>query len=433
MKLLYILGAYKPNASANGICSDNVIQALAQAGYDITVLCNRYADVQDFSVEPNGVKVYRIKQRLFLRLQDWVLANKASHPMGSKMVSLIASIINKAQLFVMSSQWPLISPGYTRNFYKKAKQLHEKEKFDIVVGVYKPFDALLAAHKLKKDYPDLLFVPYYLDALAGGWGPNSWSEKRTSRATQKWEYQFNSNADLIVSMNSSKHYHETRWTYPTESFNRKYLDVPMLLPAYKAEKTEKGKRKVALFAGNLSYPRRNPIPLLEIFKTVCNELDMELVFAGACNNTAIFSPYINATGGRIKVLGQLSHDKVTDLEGQADYLINIGSENPYTIPGKIFEYIRFNKPIISTFCIDDEPSIEYLKKYQNAFFADERKPFEATARALIKFLTQEEMANSNIDCSTVFYTNTPRAFVDLLNEFTQQGEVHDELFSKRKG
>ena len=46
----------------------------------------------------------------------------------------------------------------------------------------------------------------------------------------------------------------------------------------------------------------------------------------------------------------------------ASFLVNIGSINPNTVPGKIFEYFAYNKPILSTYSIVDEPSINYLKK-----------------------------------------------------------------------
>ena len=104
------------------------------------------------------------------------------------------------------------------------------------------------------------------------------------------------------------------------------------------------------------------------------------------------------------------------MEQKADCLINIGSTNPYTISGKIFEYMTFLKPIISTFSIEDEPSIKYLEKYKPVLFVDEKDDWQHSANEIIKFLDNGEQ--SKIDDDTLkklFYNNTPEAFIDVID------------------
>ena len=69
MRFLYILGAYKPKASANGICSENIIEQLIKGGHSVTVISNAARGVPEYSVQPDGVEVYSVKQRLYLRLK----------------------------------------------------------------------------------------------------------------------------------------------------------------------------------------------------------------------------------------------------------------------------------------------------------------------------------------------------------------------------
>lgn len=418
MKILFLMGMYHPRYSANGLCCKNVVDECIAKGWDVSCVVNSFNGNKN-EYELGGAKIYPIKPRLSYRISEWC----EIHPNSklNKGLRVCATIINKVQLGLRAYFWPYISPAYTRAFYRKAKALHKKEKFDVVVAAYTPIDSLYAGYKLKLDFPNVKFVAYYLDALAGGWGPMKWSKDKREKKLCYWENRIAEKADALISMESSRHYHKESPISQKFSAKRFFLDVPMMLsPIYSNEANEK---KFALFAGNISYPRRNPIPLLEIFTEICNELDMELVFVGACNNETIFKPYIKETNGKIRLLGQKSHEQTLELEKNATFLVNIGSENPYTIPCKIFEYMRFRKPIISTYSIDNEPSLQYLKKYGYAHFVDERKEVSLSSAELKSFIMGVDNMHIPEDfCQQMFYNNTPRAFVEIVKKIAEDNE-----------
>jgi len=125
--------------------------------------------------------------------------------------------------------------------------------------------------------------------------------------------------------------------------------------------------------------------------------------------------------GRIKHLGLMDHGSVLEMEKNAEYLVNIGNENPNLIPSKIFEYMRFGKPIISTYRTDNDTSLEPLKKYGNACFIDERLPAEDNARTLLDFINSENKKPiSPEEMQKEFYLNTPTAFVDVINSLKEK-------------
>ena len=412
-KILFMLGMYHPQYSANGISCKNVIDECVNSGYDVSCVVNDYYGEKKEDVI-DGAKIYRIKHRLFDRVIQWCDRNK-----GKSYVPVIkkfAYIVNKLKFLIMSPMWPFVAPLYSYRFYKKAKTLHCKEHFDTVVCVYTPFDAVMAGCMLKKKYPEIRFIPYYLDAFAGGWGPNVWSDEKRERRTRKWENFIDKNADLVISMASSRKYHEDNPLEMIEPYKRKFLDVPLMRDINKTENKDKETAtKTLLFAGGLSYPRRDPRPILEVLSEVCVESDTEAIFLGECNKPSIFEPYCEKSGGKIKYLGQQPHSTVLEMGEKADCFINIGSRNPFTISGKIFEYMSFGKPIISTYYIENEPSKEYLEKYGFALLIDEKKDVEESANEVKKFLSEigEKEFDSKI-LNDIFYENTPKAFVDLL-------------------
>ncbi|MFY9382352.1 MAG: hypothetical protein WAO54_09110, partial [Eubacteriales bacterium] len=52
-----------------------------------------------------------------------------------------------------------------------AEQLHRKERFDCIVGVFRPFSGVSAAIGMKKKYPGVICGAYYLDLISGAAKP----------------------------------------------------------------------------------------------------------------------------------------------------------------------------------------------------------------------------------------------------------------------
>lgn len=414
--ILFMAGMYYPRSSANGVCSKNVVDELIRQGYNVTCIVNSDSTRKNEEYI-DGAHIYRVKPRLSYRLQEWCHYN--SHSKLRKVVETFAWIVNKIQLLIMSPFWPYISPLCTLRFYKKAKRLCRETEFSFLISVYTPMDTLYAGYLIKKKYPSISFVPYYLDALAGGWGPKMWSKKKIDRRTRLVETKINEVSNLVISMKSSEIYHQFAPLTDENSFRRIFLDVPTFI-IEKREIVENIKMSHCdsinvLFIGSIRFPHRDPRPLLKHFAILCQNNNIELNFIGTHNCPEIFSEYEKKSDGKIKHLGQFSHDDAMEKLKRADFLVNIGSTNPNTITCKIFEYMQFHKPIISTFTIENEPSIPYLKKYGCYFLLDERpnKNFDVINNQLLSYiLSKPKVEDKNY--SKIFYLNTPTAFVDTI-------------------
>lgn len=412
-KILFLLGKYFPKSSANGVCCKNIVDECKRQGMDITCVIN--GDV----TRPNhefidGVEVFRIAPRLYYRMLDWCEYNPKSK--WVKILKRIAGLLNKVQLGIMSSFWPFVSPMYTYRFYRQGKKLLEHGDYSILVAAYTPIDSAYAGYLLKKKFPSIKYVPYYLDALAGGWGPSRWSKKRIEKHTRRWETKLNSAADVVISMQSAMNYHKNN---PLTSVNRIFLDVPTFVlsntqPAI--ERTDRDK-VIALYAGSINYPQRNPVPLLEAFASFDPKYGIQFHLVGPCNCVDLIEKYTELTNGRIRYLGSMSHDEVLKEESEADFLINLGVSNPNTIPCKIFEYMQFRKPIIASKSIDDEAALPYLKQYGSSFIFDEREDTQKSHNDLLQYIRSNPKI-AELDYSKVFYKNTPQAFCDIIRQLT---------------
>ena len=263
----------------------------------------------------------------------------------------------------------------------------------------------------------MTFAVYYLDALAGGWGPSIWSQEKIDRQTRKYEEIIDLYADVVISMESSRTYHNLHPLSWEIERKREYLDVPLLSPCEKVtEEVEKNEEYTFLFAGGLFYPNRDPEPILKMMTEVCERKGARAIFLGETNVPELFEKYEKESDGRISYKGKVSHNEVSRYEKSADCLINIGSTNPSTVTGKIFEYMSCLKPIISTYSIDNEPSLEYLNKYGYALLIDERGDLSQNIERIIEFIDSvEEVPYEYEQLEEMFSPNSAKAFKRVLN------------------
>ncbi len=415
-KVLFLLGMYQPRASANGICCEQVIKKLIESGYEVYCVVNaEYYSPEQESYD--GVQIHRIKPRLTYRINEWCEYNRGTKL--SIMLSSISGLMSKFKNILSAPFWPLVSPLYTYRFYNKAKKLHKGHTFDAVVSVYTPRDSLIAGHLLKRKFPELKYIPYFLDSLSGGWGPRYFSPKYIIKRGQKWEKRLLQNADIIVAMKSSEEHHK-KYNSNSKYFNKiKFLDIPLMAEQkYQPTKVsllDKSKINI-VYIGSIPYPIRNPQYILSIFEKL-NQEDVVITFVGRNNCENMFLKTQQRLGNRLKIIDNVPHQTAITIAHEADILINIGSTNASMIPCKIFEYMSVGKPIISTYSIDDEPSIPYLEKYPHTLLLDERIVDDKNVLLKLKeFINTNKNSRCKYDLlKKDFYDNTPEAFVKMLD------------------
>ncbi len=415
MKILFILGAYKPRASANGLCASNVIEHLKRQGHTVTVLANHTIGCDQHEIE-NGMEVYRVKQRLSLRLKEYGTVFADRRPITARLASGLAAVINKLQLFIMSPVWPRVSLGTIRRFKSAAMALQKQYDFDAVVSVYTPIETLLAGYELKKAYPKIKYIPYFLDSLSGGYGPRYFTQKRIIHRGLRIEKQIFPQADMIVAMKSSQ---EHQLKYNGE-YREKivFLDIPMLTRAEELPNFPVPKQKPYkfLFVGSISRNIRDPKTLIDALACMDNG-DIVCEFVGNIDCIEAFSGLKQIMGERLIFTGYIHHDQLAEKIAGANVLLNVGNLISTMVPSKIFEYMSYLKPVISTYDIEDEPSAKYLSQYPLALLLSGKDKPESNAQKIVEFL--ENIQSKQVDYKTLedqFYLNTPKAFVEALEK-----------------
>lgn len=403
--------------SANGHCIKNIMKVLTQDGHQVFCITNR-EHKEESCYEIDGVKYFSVKPRFVYVLSSYIERENIS-VFKKRSLKKIIAFLTKAKQLLFLGVWPWLSPCYTNRIYKALKALYLQEGADCVVPVYTQIDTLIAAKKLKKHYPNICYIPYFLDSLSGGYGLTLFTKKQTIKKGLRWERKLLNNANQIVMMQSSKSHHEVYSVNQPYYQRIQYFDLP-LLSETKVDVcllNLNQNKKNLLYVGTLPHGIRSPKYFLETIRLL-KGADWEFYFIGT-EDCQILNE-VAKLDGRIHVLGKIPREMALCYEMQANVLVNIGNTNPNMTPSKIFEYMSMGKPIISTKPIKNEPSLPYLSKYPKVLLLDENAlpPKEAAEQI-------EAFCNTlhNVGFETVrnlFYQNTPNAFAHFLENIKEE-------------
>lgn len=417
MKYLFIV---TESLSANGICTQAVMERLAQ-NHEVFCITNREWGIpEDF--EKNGIHYRTVRPR-------WVYAigsmlTRREMPAGKKKLwQKIQYLMDRAKLVLSLGCWPLLSPAYARRIEHAARRLCLETDIGCIVPIYTQIDALIAASRIKKDHPYIFYIPYFLDSLSGGYGLRLFTPEQTRAKGLAWERRLLPCADRIIAMESSRDHHERCSAGECYYERIAYFDLPLLRrdPPAAGEPLMEREKCNLVYVGTLPGGIRSPEYLLKVFGRL-EGAQYQFWFVGT-SDCAVLNAAA-ARDPRIHVVGRCPHALALRYEAQADVLVNIGNTNPNMTPSKIFEYLSFGKPILSTMAVAGEPSRRYLEQYPLALVLDENgADIARTAGQVAAFL--ERCGGQTADpewIRTTYYRNTPDALASFLEELDRSRE-----------
>ncbi|MEK6553014.1 MAG: glycosyltransferase, partial [Bacteroidota bacterium] len=260
--------------------------------------------------------------------------------MPQEFLRKILSRISKA-IFIPDNK-----KSWARKAYKVAKELLQKEKFDIIYVTIPPFSSFVYAAKLKKEFGIPLFVDY-----RDLWFGNHFAFYPTlyhRYKHKKLEYKSLRLADKVIAINR-KIKEKLLLTYPFLSFNDVMIIPHGFDPAdfeYNKDKVEQSQKMRLTYAG-IFYENITPEYFLKAFKQLSIErpdiaANIELEFIGHLrkeNNRLISELGINEF---VRDHGYLDHNETVKRLKASDVLwMMIGNiQNADTIStSKLYEYI----------------------------------------------------------------------------------------------
>ena len=373
MKYIFLVGDI--HSSATSICGYKVCKELSLRGNTIYVVSVGQEEKTAVSLDGKLV-TYELSPRLFFRV---VYRFRQSKNVFLRLLSSFFLLVNR--ILIQIKTIVSIKPWLSReNLYEKKVReiISEVGKVDIIIAMVQPLESLIAANKIWKDFK-IPYSAYMLDAIYGNNGvrflPNSIYKRKSLYFENKYLsdaksiYMVETMADLYSKLNRN------RYTYIN---NIHYVGIPLLAPV-SINLTDKKTLLVdsgisILFVGTMPKRIRDPHFTIKLMEGLAS-WKVNFYIIGRSDHMSEINRAINRSSN-IKFLGYVPHDKILHYLKEADILLNIGNSFANMIPSKIFEYMSYGKPIISTSKIPNDPCKKYLGHYEKSIVINEYEPLE---------------------------------------------------------
>jgi len=259
------------------------------------------------------------------------------------------SAIEKLMLYIRGNFFiPDARVGWVKPSAAFLKKYISENPVEVVVTSGPPHSLHLIGMQLKKE----LGVPWLAD-FRDPWTTIHYhaSLRLTTKSQKKHkqlEAQVLQTADCVtVTSPTTKKEFEVITTRPvhvvTNGFERKEIIIPNLDTSF----------SIAHIGSLLS--ERNPIVLWEILNELACEVEgfsdaLEIVLAGVIGEEILKSISNFGLSQNLRNVGYVSHQEALQLQHNAQLLLLLEIDSPETraiIPGKLFEYIRAERPIIA--------------------------------------------------------------------------------------
>lgn len=361
---------WSPHKSANSICVEKLVGSLSSR-YEVKVIA---VDGSDAPNSPSAVAVGDISINRLLRKTE-------QRPFANRMVK----IAYKAVVASHVPRYPLRSMEWAGRYEQACREMLVSGGVEIVVATCFPGECLEAAIRLKRDFPSVRFVAYFLDEVAAGMYRKGAAMRRvTERAAVRFEKRVIGALDGALFLSGAKGL--VGQNHPEAVKKIAYVDVPLMTKdtvSHRFTLDESGAPTI-LYAGTLADPDRNPTRFIEALLPDGATGGIRLKFAG---DTA----GLLEDEDRADKLGFLTPDACDAEMEQSTALLSIGNRDPNLVPSKLFKYMSLGKPIIHLRRGERDSCLPYLDRYPLALVVDDdQEGFEKVVLGFLSSLPEKD-------------------------------------------
>ena len=411
-KVLFILGNFFPEPSANSICGMEIMQQLVSEGCEVHCIANRFSGMNSHELL-HGVNIHRIPVPVKYDLVKKY--NKSNKPFKKLLLRIALKMSNIYHLAASALYFPFPSLWFCLAMRKKTKLLIKNHGIDTVICVNQPMASLYVGIQLKKATQQVNWIAYLLDPITNGFQHPWLSKSKADRKLRVLQEKVLSAFDLVIAQNEHKKLFLSAENTPNKA-KIYYLGAPLLAEKNVAPTKLDTEKKIVIYAGGLS-STRSPEYIAKVFRYV-----QSAVLHIYTSNQSSWIKEIVVGSENIVLHSAIDRTELLSIMKGADALLSIGNTQSEYAPSKIIECISFGKPLIATYRTNEDTCRSYMEKYPCGLYLDERRETVEDAAARIDAMlnsTTSEVVFSKIE--EIYWDNTPQAFVDVVKKTEENG------------
>lgn len=408
MKILIICGLY--GRSTNGMLEETFSRELKKHNHDVYVVGMTEVD-QFHDVNIDGVHTFGVKVPWFHNFNE---------KYGGKRNTInrfFFQTIRVLRNLLIAPLFPNVNPWRSRKVWNFSKEIIEKEKIDVVIGTFQPYEAIYSAIKLKQHYKEKIkVVSYHLDLLM-----NPDNNEKSIVAWKKWfahravrrELKY---VDGMMLPESAK-------VLNIQSNKIEYVGFPVYIVEHPVIKTPDVFMKDNInivYCGSLNVLNRNPLNALRILNEIGSVKGRKIAIHiwGSISDEELKREIQSIAC--VKYYGSIGSIMVPALLVRADFLLNISNKITYNmIPSKIFQQLAAHRPILNFVTHPEDFSVRYFEQCGYALRVNEYEDnYEGQRGKVFDYI--DNYLNRNIEFDDSLYEiNTPEYIVKTVERITK--------------
>lgn len=427
-RVLFIMQSYPSERSANVDCDEKIINELKKNS-DIEIYCLTYRyNFQPLSDEYEGFSVFRFEKGLFFDMYSWARHHERS--LAGRLLLKIHRLLFITKAIILVPFYPYIEPVGMNQCANAAIKLYEKKHFDLVFADHRGLDTLYAGKRLKDLHPEIKYIAMMWDPIVGKNKSKHVSESFHERRSHKVQDRLISSADMIIMLDSVKDmYAQSAHSY--SYYNRiRFCSIPGIIKPEEptgvvsddiAEVFCQHKYNI-VFTGLITADR-NPAQFIDILDSCIFADKINVVFFCSMNNAAIIEN-VQTQHVSIRIHDYVNKQMLNSVYHMADAFLNLGGNEAKMIPSKLFNYLSYGKPIISTYIVDNDLSAKQLREYPLSCCIDLRTEKEHNVGKLNCFIEEKMSQSLEFDAiQSIYRDSTPSVYAHLIQEQIYEDKI----------
>lgn len=430
-KVLFIMQSYPSERSANVDCDEKIINELRKHS-DIEIYCLTYRyNYQPLKSQYDGFTVYRYKKGVLFDLYSW--ARHHENIIIGRVLLKIFRFLLLAKELILVPFYPYIEPLGMRQCVTAAIDLHKKIHFDLVFADHNGIDTLYAGKKLKEKFPEIRFIAMMWDPILGKNKPKYVSSQYHTQRCLKAQNNLIYSADLIIMLDSVKDLY-VRHSHQFDYFERiRFCSIPGIirpedstnqLPEDVVKLFEQNKYNI-VYTGLITVDR-NPLQLIKILDLSEFSNRINIVFFCSKDGEDIIKT-IQPNEVTIRIHNYVDKSVLRGVYNRANCFLNLGGSEANMVPSKLFNYLSYGKPIISTYIVEEDPSAKCLRSYPLACCVNLKTDIMDNLKQVNDFIDHKMTQSYEFEKIKKLYRNsTPSIYTDLIIEQMREVDLNGQ-------
>ena len=425
MRFLLITKEYPPIPDASGTIVYHLCSELKKKGHHVDVIARSHKAHVNRGTSGD---VFWVQISFWEKLSKKVGSGNCRR--SDLMLYRLLTYVRKFLLMFRIHKFPDSECNVTRRTVRTYKKYLKHQKYDCVIGFFRPYSCLSAAMQVAKENRTATSIACYFDLVDAKTRPSLMPKVLYEKLIQKGDRKVMERCNYIMLPVSA---HKKENLELNQFPNAIYYEFPTFMVREQRDgyiDPSEDRELRLVFAGTMDRAYRNPESMLQVIHRTAEAMPdrkVRLDVFGGGDCAQLFQSGQWSRNLSIVYHGRVPKEEVVAYEAQAHFLINVMNAYEAIVPSKIFELFASGKPILNFVTHSDDGSLEYFKKYPLCCTIDwphasekERTQLVASVHA---FMLQNQGRRVDIQTITsLFQKCTPEYVAEQIIYACQKGE-----------